>query len=147
MDSNLKSALQQIVDLSTEIKIGLALDSFKKLIPEIKKYFDDRQTVGLILAIFASSVAADGKISGEEFALVKSFFMAMEIDMADEDIVKMLADIAKDGAYDAIKKLNQVLSAEGRAYLVSLVAAICAIDDRIAPQEVSYLSDLYEGNV
>ena len=147
MDNNLKSALQQIVDLSTEDKIGLALDSFKNLIPEIKKYFDDKQTSVLVLTIFASSVAADGKISREEFALVKSFFMALEIEMSDEDIVKMIADIATSGAYDAVKKLNTLLSPEGKAYLVSLVAAICAIDNKIAPQEVSYLEDLYEGNV
>ena len=67
MDNNLREALQQIVNLSEEDKIRLAFDSMKGLAPEITKIVESDNIAVAILSIFATSVAADGKLTGEEY--------------------------------------------------------------------------------
>ncbi len=143
MDNNLREALQQIVNLSEEDKIRLAFDSMKGLAPEITKIVESDNIAVAILSIFATSVAADGKLTGEEYSLVHAFLKLFKIEMDDEKMVAMLKDLSSDEAYRAVLSLSKVLSEQGQAYLVSLVAVICAIDDRIDSSEIKYISDLY----
>ena len=143
MDNQLKSALQDIVNLSVEDKLGLAFTSIKGLVPEISKHFTNEQASIVIVSIFSTAVAADGKLSKEEYALVKAFLQTFDIDMDDDTLMNMIKDLSTKEAYAAVLSLSKILSTEGQAYLVSLVAAICAIDDRIEPSEVAFLSDLY----
>ncbi|WP_405344478.1 hypothetical protein [Ruminococcus sp.] len=143
MDNNLREALQQIVNLSEEDKIRLAFDSMKGLAPEITKIVESDNIAVAILSIFATSVAADGKLTGEEYSLVHAFLKLFKIEMDDEKMVAMLKDLSSDEAYRAVLSLSKVLSEQGQAYLVSLVAVICAIDDRIDSSEITFISDLY----
>ena len=143
MDNNLREALQQIVNLSEEDKIRLAFDSMKGLAPEITKIVESDNIAVAILSIFATSVAADGKLTGEEYSLVHAFLKLFKIEMDDEKMVAMLKDLSSDEAYRAVLSLSKILSEQGQAYLVSLVAVICAIDDRIDSSEVTFISDLY----
>ncbi|MBQ3330448.1 MAG: hypothetical protein IJG87_04625 [Ruminococcus sp.] len=143
MDNQFKAALQDIVNLSVEDKLNLAFSSIKGLVPEISKHFDDKQAGIVIISIFSTAVAADGKLSKEEYALVKTFLKTCEIEMDDETMVNMIKDLSSKEAYAAVLSLSQMLSSEGQAYLVTLVAAICSIDDRIDPNEVAFLTDLY----
>jgi uncharacterized tellurite resistance protein B-like protein len=143
MDNNLREALQQIVNLSEEDKIRLAFDSMKGLAPEITKIVESGNIAVAILSIFATSVAADGKLTGEEYSLVHAFLKLLKIEMDDEKMVAMIKDLSSDEAYRAVLSLSKVLSEQGQAYLVSLVAVICAIDDRIDSSEIKYISDLY----
>lgn len=143
MDNNLREALQQIVNLSEEDKLRLAFDSMKGLAPEITKIVESDNIAVAILSIFATSVAADGKLTGEEYSLVNAFLKLFKIEMDDEKMVAMLKDLSSDEAYRAVLSLSKVLSEQGQAYLVSLVAVICAIDDRIDSSEIKYISDLY----
>ncbi len=143
MDNNLREALQQIVNLSEEDKIRLAFDSMKGLAPEITKIVESDNIAVAILSIFATSVAADGKLTGEEYSLVHAFLKLFKIEMDDEKMVAMLKDLSSDEAYRAVLSLSKILSEQGQAYLVSLVAVICAIDDRIDSSEITFISDLY----
>ena len=143
MDYQLKEALQQIVNLSDEDKIRLAFDSMKGLAPEITKVVESDNIAVAILSIFATSVAADGKLTGQEYALVHAFLKMFKIEMDDERMAAMLKDLSSSEAYRAVLSLSKVLSEQGQAYLVSLVAVICAIDDRIDSSEIAFISDLY----
>lgn len=143
MDNNLREALQQIVNLSEDDKIRLAFDSMKGLAPEITKIVESGNIAVAILSIFATSVAADGKLTGEEYSLVHAFLKLFKIEMDDEKMVAMIKDLSSDEAYRAVLSLSKVLSEQGQAYLVSLVAVICAIDDRIDSSEITFISDLY----
>ena len=143
MDKNLREALQQIVNLSEDDKIRLAFDSMKGLAPEITKIVESVNIAVAILSIFATSVAADGKLTGEEYSLVHAFLKLFKIEMDDEKMVAMIKDLSSDEAYRAVLSLSKVLSEQGQAYLVSLVAVICAIDDRIDSSEITFISDLY----
>ena len=144
MDNQLKAALQKIVNLSTEDKVGLAFAAIKALTPEIREHFTDEEASVAIAAIFSTAAVADGKLSDEEYALIKTFFQAFEIDMDDDTLTELIVDLSAKEAYAAVLSLNDMLSKEGKTYLISLVAAICAIDDRIEPTEVMFLSDLYK---
>lgn len=139
----MREALQQIVNLSEEDKIRLAFDSMKGLAPEITKIVESDNIAVAILSIFATSVAADGKLTGEEYSLVHAFLKLFKIEMDDEKMVAMLKDLSSDEAYRAVLSLSKILSEQGQAYLVSLVAVICAIDDRIDSSEITFISDLY----
>ena len=143
MDNNLREALQQIVNLSEDDKIRLAFDSMKGLAPEITKIVESGNIAVAILSIFATSVAADGKLTGEEYSLVHAFLKLFKIEMDDEKMVAMIKDLSSDEAYRAVLSLSKILSEQGQAYLVSLVAVICAIDDRIDSSEITFISDLY----
>ena len=143
MDNNLREALQQIVNLSEDDKIRLAFDSMKGLAPEITKIVESGNIAVAILSIFATSVAADGKLTGGEYSLVHAFLKLFKIEMDDEKMLAMLKDLSSDEAYRAVLSLSKILSEQGQAYLVSLVAVICAIDDRIDSSEITFISDLY----
>ena len=145
MDNNFKKVLQSIVNLETEKKISLAVSAIGDIAPELQKHFDSAQSAKIIVAIFATSVAADGKLNSNEFALFKSFMNAMGIKMSDDEYVKLISNFSDKDSYQAIHALNKILTADGKASLVMLVAAICAIDDRIDPNETSFLEDLYNG--
>ena len=87
MDNNLREALQQIVNLSEDDKIRLDFDSMKGLAPEITKIVESGNIAVAILSIFATSVAADGKLTGEEYSLVHAFLKLFKIEMDDEKMV------------------------------------------------------------
>ena len=144
MDNQFRAALQEVVNLSAEDKIALAYSSIQKLGPEIAERFDQKKANLMILAIFSTSVAADGKLTQEEFSLVKAFLRAAKSEMDEEAIVRMIADLSSNDAYAAVLSLNKVLSPEGQSSLMALVAAVCAIDDRIETSEIAYLTDLYK---
>lgn len=144
MDNQFRAALQEVVKLSAEDKIALAYSSIQKLGPEIAERFDQKKANLMILAIFSTSVAADGKLTQEEFSLVKAFLRAAKSEMDEEAIVRMLADLSSNDAYAAVLSLNKVLSPEGQSSLMALVAAVCAIDDRIETSEIAFLTDLYK---
>lgn len=144
MDNQFRAALQEVVNLSAEDKIALAYSSIQKLGPEIAERFDQKKANLMILAIFSTSVAADGKLTQEEFSLVKAFLRAAKSEMDEEAIVRMIADLSSNDAYAAVLSLNKVLSPEGQSSLMALVAAVCAIDDRIETSEIAFLTDLYK---
>ena len=143
MNNEFKKVLQSIVNLETEQKVGLALTAVKELVPEITKQFDSEKASRLLLAVFFTAISADGKLNSNEFAIIKGFLDAVDIKLTDEQVVKIIADYSGKEAYEAILALNHILSADGKSNLIALVAAVCAIDDRIDPNEVSYLDALY----
>lgn len=144
MDQNLRGVLQQIVNLSDSDKISLALDSIKDIAPELKANFSDEKCSEIIIAVISTAAAADGKLSVQEFALVKSFLEAGGLELEQEKIVRMIADFSQKEAYQMVHALNRILSSDGQASLITLVAAVCAIDDKIDSNEIAYLSDLFE---
>ena len=143
MNNEFKKVLQSIVNLETEQKVGLALTAVKDLVPEITKQFNSEKASHLLLAVFSTAISADGKLNSNEFAIIKGFLDAVDIKLTDEQVVKIIADYSGKEAYEAILALNHILSADGKSNLIALVAAVCAIDDRIDPNEVSYLDALY----
>ena len=143
MNNDLRAVLQQIVNLSTDDKIGLALNAIKGLVPELTSRFTTEQTAAIIASVFSTSAAADGKLTPEEFALIKAFLSGTNNEISDEDVLKLIAGTSTKEAYAAVLGLSKALSVDGQAKLFTLVAVICSIDNRIDPNEISYLSDIY----
>ena len=138
-----KQTLQQIVNLSTEAKLKMALDSYVALLPVLKSLDSDNGGAGLICAIIGSTVGADGKITAEERAFVKALFKAHKVDLSDSDVDKLVKNHMGDNWRELIAKLASILNAESRAHLALLCAAICAIDDTISRDEQVFLAGIF----
>ena len=136
-------ALQKIVNMSDEEKIDMACDSYAKIFPVCKQIDPEYSGAMVVCQIFGTAAAADGKLSDKENALLKAMFNAQGAEMDDNDIMNIMRKI--DGnSYSFIEQLAKQLKDEYRFALVSLIAAICAIDDRIAADEVGFIRSLLE---
>ncbi len=138
-----RSTLQGIVNLSTEDKLKLAITSYTELLPELKKLDSKNNGIALVLAIIGSTVGADGKISSQEAAFILALFKAHGVELTTEDVKKLVINHSGDNWRDLVTKVCSVMPSDKQARLIAFVAAICAIDDRISKEEVSFLADLF----
>ena len=138
-----KDALQQSVNLSTEAKLKMAVDSYVQLLPVLAKIDSDNNGAGLVCAIIGSAVGADGKISPEENAFVKALFKAHKVELSDEQVRNLVQNHSGDDWRDMIAKLAGILNNESKAHLALLCAAICAIDDTITREEAQFLAGIF----
>ena len=137
--------LQDLVNQDVEAKIALAVECYTDLLPTFQKL--DPETDGMIItyAILATTVAADGELTEAEFDFIDGLLTVTGHETSHEDIVNLVVAAAEDQrAYDIVRAVRDNLNEEGFARLISLIAAICSIDDRITVGEVAYLRSLLE---
>ena len=141
---NFKDTLQQIVNLSTEAKLKMAVESYVELLPVLKSIDSDNSGAGLVCAIIGTSVGADGKITPQERAFVQALFKAHKVDLSDSDVDKLVKKHSGSEWHGLIAKLAGVLNAESKARLALLCASICAIDDTITREEAQFLAGIFQ---
>ena len=134
--------MQGLVNLSTKEKINLAITSYMELLPVLKQYDPDTKGAALACAIIGTAAAADGQLSNDEAAFIGGLFSAMNINMSDNEIFAFVKVHANKSAYDVVKALSNSMNTEQRSHLITLVAAICAMDDKISREECAYICDL-----
>ena len=140
---NFREALQQIVNLSTEAKLKMAVESYVELLPVLKSIDSDNNGAGLVCAIIGTTVGADGKITSEERAFVKALFKAHSVSLSDSEVDTLVRKHMNDTWRSMITKLAGILNADAKARLALLCAAICAIDDTISREESKFLADIF----
>ena len=140
---NFKDTLQQIVNLSTEAKLKMAIESYVELLPVLKSIDSDNNGAGLVCAIIGTTVGADGKITVEERAFVKALFKAHKVELSDSEVDKLVKKHSGDEWRTLIAKLASIMNAESKARLALLCAAICAIDDTISREEAQFLASIF----
>lgn len=140
---NFREALQQIVNLSTEAKLKMAVESYVELLPVLKSIDSDNNGAGLVCAIIGTTVGADGKITSEERAFVKALFKAHSVNLSDSEVDTLVRKHMNDTWRSMITKLAGILNADAKARLALLCAAICAIDDTISRDESKFLADIF----
>ena len=138
-----QETLQQIVNLPTETKLKMAVDSYVELLPVLAKIDTDNNGAALVCAIIGSAVGADGKISAEENAFVKALFKAHKVDLTDEQVETLVKNHSGDDWRSLISKLAHALDSKSKANLALLCAAICAIDDTITRDEAAFLAGIF----
>ena len=138
-----KEALQQIVNLSTEAKLKMAVDSYVELLPVLAKIDSENNGAALVCGIIGSAVGADGKISPEENAFVKALFKAHKVELSDDQVKQLVSKHSGDDWRSLVAKLAGALPTESKAHLALLCAAICAIDDTITKEEAQYLAGIF----
>ena len=140
--ASLRDTMQKMVNLSEDAKLDIILENCQELMPTLRKM--DSKTHGLVFlaAIMSTAITADGKLHVKEAAIFKALMKAVGVTMSDEEVVKMIVSMGKQGTYDAVKALANALDANKKANLVMMVAGICSLDDRVSPEELSYIDDL-----
>jgi len=138
-----KETLQQIVNLPTEAKVKMAVESYVKLLPVLQAIDKDNNGAGLIVAVIATAVGADGKVTKEERAFVQALFKAHKVELSDADVDKMVKNYTGDDWRGLVSKLAGILNPESKAHLALLCAAICAIDNTISKDEVAFLASIF----
>ena len=137
---NLGDLLQSIVNMSTKDK--MAVSSYAELLPILGEIDEESQGARLVFSILGATVGADGQITPAERQFCVGLFNAQGIDMTESALTNALRRYSGANWRDLVVELAGALSSKQKTNLVSLVAAICAIDDKISKEEVSFLVDL-----
>ncbi|MBQ3290831.1 MAG: hypothetical protein IJH43_00470 [Mogibacterium sp.] len=136
--------LQDLVNSSDEEKLGIAFEAYKNLKPAL--IILDPRNNGLFLtsAIFGVAIAQDGNLNSAEAAMMSAFLMTEGINASMDEITEMCVKSADPEIYTLVRDLAQALPVSARSDLITLVAAICSIDDRISRDELRFLNDLMD---
>ncbi len=110
---------------------------------------DDAYSVYLQFVLAA--VAADGKLSPDEFNLLKPFFdKAADSDVTYEDAVAMFNEMGLDnpedikGVADLMVDIIELASPEAKDDIVMLCLMVCAIDREVTDEEKKWIAQLIE---
>ena len=143
MANSFRDLLQEIVNKSTEDKLKLAVHGYLDLLPKLKEFDKEHHGLGIVFCILGGTVAADGHLSEEEFAMVHGMLKASGAENITEDeVLKLIKTFSDDKSREIVKSVAHSLDEDGHASLVMLCASICAIDDTIKADEVKFLEDI-----
>ncbi len=137
--------LQKIVNMDTEEKIHLAADAFFTLQPAFEAVAPEYKGMTIVYALLGTVLVADEKLTAEELGFAKGMLSAISEDHSDEEIVRLCEYTAKTygQAYEIIRSFRDKLTDDGVTELITFVAALCAIDDRISSDEVKLIKSLF----
>lgn len=142
MDRRMRKALQEIVNLSEERKLFLALDSFQTLLPAFGRFDPAHRGVYLICTVFSTAAAADGTLTTQEYALIAALMKAETgSDFSRDEVLELVK--AAGNKYHIIQQLAESLNDDEKAKLITLIAVICSIDDTITKEEIDYIDSLF----
>ena len=139
-----RDILQNIVNYSTEQKISMAVECYASLLPTLASIDKDTNGLVLLTSIFGTAVAADGQVTPEEAAFISAMLKALKINVSYDDVIKLIKNSSSVQDYELIHTLAGALNSKQKADLVTFVACICSIDDRISKEEYAYLSLLMD---
>ena len=142
MDQTFREVLQSLVNESTENKLKLAMSAFADIQPELEKLDPDHKGLLLLFGIISPTVAADGTMSREEFAMVAAFCKVLGMELEDGEVVELIKNFNVDQSVDMMKALKRTLDSDKASALVLFVGCICSIDDTISSDEINLLEDL-----
>ena len=142
MDQTFREVLQSLVNESTENKLKLALSAFTDIQPELEKLDPDHKGLVLLFGILSPTVAADGTLTKEEFAMVGAFAKALGMEVDDSDIVELIKNFNVDASVEMMQGLSKALDNDKRSALVLFVGCVCSIDDTISSEEIALLESL-----
>ena len=145
--STFNELLQDLVNKSDEEKMSLIASNFKDIYPKLIKFDDEPDSDGhyTTMIILACAVCADGELDQFEAAVVSSIMGAIGYDIPESKLADIMRGITKElSIYEVMADFMDTLNTDERASLCVLVAAICAIDDKLTKNEVALIRDLME---
>ena len=143
-ESYMEKAMQDLVNLSTEEKLDQAAEYFSAIWPELRRLDPEYDGKILLYYILGTAVGADGQLTESEAALMNAVMDAVDVEWSVDDTIKMMENVADRDGYDTVKKLVHAFDEDLQADLISFIAVICAIDDRIKVSEQSFILDLID---
>lgn len=134
--------LQNIVNMSKEEKIDMAVSAINNLMPSFKQIDDKTNGFAIFSSLIGSAVGADGEISEDEFYFLQSFLKAYDLELSKEEFIDYLKSSTSENSYKLVLELKEILTDDGILEVTKLIAAICAIDDKIDKNEAAYIATL-----
>ena len=141
--ASLNDLLQTMVNWPQEKKISAAVDSFVSLMPTLAKYDQKTKGLTLLMGVLSATVCADGKLHSTEFAMVASILEVSGLKLSQDEVLDLIKKFNKQESYEMIKSMAKVLNTEDKASLITLVAAICSMDDKFSKEEVALIAALF----
>lgn len=124
---------QSYVNLEKKDLLNIVAESMKGFMP-VCRVVDKKSNGNFCLAMMISSAfGADGKLTDDEI----EFLVGVGIDV---ELIKSI--LSHDNLFDMIDKLVDAMNAEQKAYAVSFMTALCALDGKIASEENAFLRKL-----
>lgn len=118
----------------------VARRNFGYIVDRVGKRLDDPKA-GMVTAIkiFASFVAADGKIAQDEWVTFQYIF---QTEMGDDEAKMLLEQCEDKDIYDFAKTTMKAFDDEMRKNIIVFGLAVCAIDKCFSQEEFDYVLDL-----
>ena len=138
-----EGAMQRLVNRSEEEKIQIIIESYMKIYPLLKRIDPEHEGMMLVYYILGTAIAADGVVTSEERAIVSAIHEKIHgVRISDNEIMSMAENSSDRDSYGLIKALCEQLDSDTKAELITLIAAICSLDDELDPNELQFIFDL-----
>jgi uncharacterized membrane protein YebE (DUF533 family) len=134
--------LDDLAGLSVQEKIAEGISAYKILRPVLKLYDQATDGLGIAFDIMSTAVAADSVLSENEILFIDELLKVQGVSMDLEEVLTRIRNRHNDEVKAKIQELDNGLQTEHFGALRMFVAAICALDSSIAPEEFAYLEEL-----
>lgn len=134
--ANLNEILQDMVNKEYDELLGIAKLTLKDILPACKAVDKDNDGVLMLSAILLSAVGADGTLSVKERQFLRDL-----LNFSDEQVSNLIKLYNADMA-NLVDTFVDTLEGDVKTSTVLLVASICAIDETISADEISYIKKL-----
>ncbi len=137
-----ESMLQEMVNLDSSEKFGLAGKYFAELYPYLKKVDPEYNGTILLYYILGTITGADGKLTTKEQDLIQAVWSAVDVEWSVEDSVKMIENVANNEGYDTLVTIIRNFDSSLVGTLIAFIAVVCSVDDTINSNELQLIKDL-----
>ncbi len=123
-----------------------------KVMNDLAEFTDtEEDAYSIYLQFVLAAVASDGKLSADEFNLLKPFFdKSADKDVTYEEAVAMFEEMGLDnpeeikGTADLMVDIIELASPEAKDDIVMLCLMVCAIDREVTDEEKKWIAQLVE---
>ena len=106
MGKSFRDTLQELVNLSDEDKLKVALGAYQDLLPALKRYDSESNGLVLTIAIMGTAAAADGKLTSQELAFIMALAKSRGVELTLEQTVDLIKQSADKDGYKLIQNLS-----------------------------------------
>ncbi len=136
----LKKLLQDFVNEPYENLLGMARSAFAELKPVFDQATPDGNGSSLLIGLFATSLAVDGKLTELEYKFVNDLFG----NFSYEDVKSLVEMHYKAEIIDLMNGLVDSCGVELKSKLLTLCCCFLAVDETISRDEIAFIVKLCE---
>ncbi len=134
----LRKILQDFVNEPYENLVGMAKAAIAELIPIFNEAAPNGDGGKLIISMFSTALAVDGKLSDLEYKFVCDIFGGIEYD----DVKDLVEAHYTTEMIEAVNELADSCPIELKSKLLTLCACFLAVDETFTREEVAFIVKL-----
>lgn len=123
---------QKYVNLDLEDLIALATKAIPEFMPVLKEYDKEHDGAVCLAMMITSAFGADGEFTDNELAFLSAIHM-------DANLIKA---ILENNVYPVVDEMIDSMNTDQKGAALSFMTALCALDERISPEENAFLRQL-----